>query len=91
MAFAETLKTLYSVYRKLGNYDEAVKAVEYANQVIKEFYGENDINYIYDMMLNGNYRGREIEQATTTYLKVKFIKAMLEQGDSNGKEEVESS
>jgi|TARA_R110002020_G_scaffold28770_10_gene91334 hypothetical protein len=51
----------------------------------------SDINYIYDMMLNGNYRGREIEQATTTYLKVKFIKAMLEQGDSNGKEEVESS
>ena len=51
----------------------------------------SDINYIYDMMLNGNYRGREIEQATTTYLKVKFIKAMLEQGDSNGKEEVKSS
>jgi len=51
----------------------------------------SDIDYIYDMMLNGNYRGREIEQATTTYLKVKFIKAMLEQGDSNGKEEVKNS
>ncbi len=51
----------------------------------------SDIDYIYDMMLNGNYRGREIEQATTTFLKVKFIKAMLEQGDSNGKEEVKNS
>tara|TARA_R100001463_G_scaffold126770_4_gene184615 strand:- start:1131 stop:1382 length:252 start_codon:yes stop_codon:yes gene_type:complete len=51
----------------------------------------SDIGYIYDMMLNGNYRGREIEQATTTFLKVKFIKAMLEQGDSNGQEEVKNS
>jgi len=51
----------------------------------------SDISYIYDMMLNGNYRGREIEQATTTFLKVKFIKAMLEQGDSNGQEEVKNS
>ena len=37
-----------------------------------------DISYIYDMMINGNYRGRELEKATTTYLKVKFIKAALE-------------
>ena len=37
-----------------------------------------DVNYIYDMMINGNYRGRELEQATTTYLKIKFIKANLE-------------
>jgi hypothetical protein len=51
----------------------------------------SDINYIYDMMLNGNYRGREIEQATTTFLKVKFIKAMLEQGEGNGEIEVKNS
>jgi|TARA_R100000479_G_scaffold19841_1_gene7487 hypothetical protein len=37
-----------------------------------------DVNYIYNMMINGNYRGRELEQATTTYLKIKFIKANLE-------------
>ena len=37
-----------------------------------------DISYIYDMMINGNYRGRELEKATTNYLKVKFIKAALE-------------
>jgi len=50
-----------------------------------------DINYLNDLMINGNYRGRELEQATTTYLKIKFIKAMLEQEDSNGKEETENS
>ena len=37
-----------------------------------------DVNYIYNMMINGNYRGRELEQATTTYLKIKFIKTNLE-------------
>ena len=50
-----------------------------------------DINYIFELMTERTYRGREIEQATTTYLKVKFIKAMLEQGDSNGKEEIKNS
>jgi len=49
-----------------------------------------DINYIYDLMTERTYRGREIEQATTTYLKVKFIKAMLE-GGNNGKEEIKDS
>ncbi len=43
------------------------------------------------MMLNGNYRGREIEQATTTFLKVKFIKAMLEQGEGSGEIEIKNS
>ena len=51
----------------------------------------SDINYIFELMTERTYRGREIEQATTTYLKIKFIKAMLEQGDSNGKEEVKNS
>tara|TARA_R110002020_G_scaffold237450_1_gene449810 strand:+ start:13211 stop:13462 length:252 start_codon:yes stop_codon:yes gene_type:complete len=50
-----------------------------------------DINYIFELMTERTYRGREIEQATTTYLKVKFIKAILEQGESNGEEEVKSS
>jgi CHAT domain-containing protein/Tfp pilus assembly protein PilF len=49
LAYAETLKTLHSVYIRLRNYNEAVKAVEYSNQVIKEFYGENDLNYIKDL------------------------------------------
>jgi len=49
-----------------------------------------DINYIYDLMTERTYRGREIEQATTTYLKVKFIKAMLE-GGNNVKGETEDS
>tara|TARA_R100001510_G_C7655288_1_gene214379 strand:- start:1822 stop:2067 length:246 start_codon:yes stop_codon:yes gene_type:complete len=49
-----------------------------------------DIEYIYDLMTERTYRGREIEQATTTYLKVKFIKAMLE-GGNNGEEETEDS
>ena len=40
----------------------------------------SDINYIHDLMIERTYRGRELEQATTTYLKVKFIKTMLEGG-----------
>ena len=51
----------------------------------------SDINYIFELMTERTYRGREIEQATTTYLKIKFIKAMLEQGDSDGKKEIKSS
>ncbi len=39
-----------------------------------------DINYIHDLMIERTYRGRELEQATTTYLKIKFIKTMLEGG-----------
>lgn len=38
----------------------------------------SDIDYLYKMMINGNFRGRELEQATTTYLKIKYIKANLE-------------
>jgi len=48
-----------------------------------------DVNYIYNMMINGNYRGRELEQATTTYLKIKFIKANLEANSEQ--EETENS
>ena len=40
----------------------------------------SDINYIHDLMIERTYRGRELEQATTTYLKVKFIKTLLEGG-----------
>ena len=50
-----------------------------------------DIQYIFDLMRERTYRGRELEQATTTYLKVKFIKAFLEQGEKNGKTEVKDS
>tara|TARA_R100000458_G_scaffold51573_1_gene52546 strand:+ start:1796 stop:2044 length:249 start_codon:yes stop_codon:yes gene_type:complete len=46
-----------------------------------------DINYIYDLMTERTYRGREIEQATTTYLKVKFIKQMLSKENMDGKTE----
>lgn len=47
----------------------------------------SDINYIYDLMTERTYRGREIEQATTTYLKVKFIKQMLSKENMDGKTE----
>tara|TARA_Y100000361_G_scaffold131898_1_gene128917 strand:+ start:114 stop:359 length:246 start_codon:yes stop_codon:yes gene_type:complete len=43
----------------------------------------SDINYINDLMIERTYRGRELEQATTTYLKIKFIKTMLEQGEQS--------
>jgi len=53
----------------------------------------SDINYLYEMMTERTYRGREMEQATTTYLKIKFIKAMLESeaGGLSGKEEIKDS
>lgn len=50
----------------------------------------SDINYIHDLMIERTYRGRELEQATTTYLKVKFIKTMLE-GGIDVKEKTEDS
>ena len=50
----------------------------------------SDINYIHDLMIERTYRGRELEQATTTYLKVKFIKTMLE-GGIDVEEETEDS
>ena len=50
----------------------------------------SDINYIHDLMIERTYRGRELEQATTTYLKVKFIKTMLE-GGINVEKETEDS
>lgn len=50
----------------------------------------SDINYINDLMIERTYRGRELEQATTTYLKIKFIKTMLEQGEQS-EEETENS
>ena len=49
-----------------------------------------DINYIHDLMIERTYRGRELEQATTTYLKIKFIKTMLE-GGIDVKEETDNS
>ena len=51
----------------------------------------SDISYISDLMKERTYRGRELEQATTTYLKIKFIKATLEQGESNEQEKVKDS
>ena len=51
----------------------------------------SDIKYICDLMTERTYRGREIEQATTTYLKVKFIKAMLESKEVQSESEVENS
>ena len=51
----------------------------------------SDINYIFDLMTERTYRGREIEQATTTYLKVKFIKAMLESQEVQVESKAEDS
>lgn len=51
----------------------------------------SDVNYIFELMTERTYRGREIEQATTTYLKIKFIKAMLEQGEGNGEIKIKNS
>jgi hypothetical protein len=51
----------------------------------------SDISYIFELMQERTYRGREIEQATTTYLKIKFIKAILEQGKTDEQIEVKNS
>ena len=50
----------------------------------------SDFNYIFDLMTERTYWGKEIEQATTTYLKIKYIKAVLE-GGSNEQIKIESS
>ena len=34
-------------------------------------------------MIERTYRGRELEKAPTSYLKIKFIKTMLEQGEQS--------
>ena len=47
----------------------------------------SDIDYLYKMMINGNFRGRELEQATTTYLKIKYIKANLEANNEQAETE----
>tara|TARA_R100000742_G_C4271544_1_gene90504 strand:+ start:998 stop:1252 length:255 start_codon:yes stop_codon:yes gene_type:complete len=52
----------------------------------------SDINYIHNLMVERTYRGKELEQATTTYLKIKFIKQSLEyQGEQNEQKETENS
>ena len=37
----------------------------------------SDISYLEGLMKERTYRGMELEQATTTYLKIKFIKQIL--------------
>tara|TARA_R110000803_G_scaffold158773_1_gene223013 strand:+ start:2633 stop:2884 length:252 start_codon:yes stop_codon:yes gene_type:complete len=51
----------------------------------------SDISYLESLMKERTYRGMELEQATTTYLKIKFIKQILEQGDSNGETSIKGS
>ena len=52
----------------------------------------SDIDYIYNLMAERTYRGKELEQATTTYLKIKFIKQSLEyQGEQNEQKETKNS
>ena len=42
----------------------------------------SDIDYIYDLLLNQQYRGREIERATTVLLKIRFIRNQLKENAS---------
>jgi len=38
-----------------------------------------DIDYIYNLLLNQQYRGRDIEMATTVLLKIRFIRNQLKE------------
>jgi len=51
----------------------------------------SDIQYIYELMTERTYRGKELEQATTTLLKIKFIKKCLEEEVKNEQEEIKNS
>jgi len=39
----------------------------------------SDVDYIYNLILNNQYRGREIEKATTVLLKIRFIRSQLKE------------
>jgi len=43
----------------------------------------NDVEYLYKTLLDKQFRGREIEEATTLLLKLRFIKSQLKE-ESNG-------
>ena len=51
----------------------------------------SDIQYIYELMTERTYRGKELEQATTTLLKIKFIKKCLEEEVNNEQKETKNS
>ena len=51
----------------------------------------SDIQYIYELMTERTYRGKELEQATTTLLKIKFIKKCLEEEVKNEQKETKNS
>lgn len=38
-----------------------------------------DIDYLYTLLLEKQYRGREIERATTVLLKIRFIRNQLKE------------
>ena len=39
----------------------------------------SDVDYIYNLILNNQYKGREIEKATTVLLKIRFIRNQLKE------------
>ena len=39
----------------------------------------SDVDYIYNLLLEKQYRGREIERATTVLLKIRFIRNQLQE------------
>lgn len=41
-----------------------------------------DVDYIYNLLLDKQYRGREIERATTVLLKIRFIRNQLKESIS---------
>jgi len=43
----------------------------------------NDVEYLYRTLLDKQFRGREIEEATTLLLKLRFIKSQLKE-ENNG-------
>ena len=67
----------------------AVEPVEKVDEVVIDLQKQlsrltfNDVEYLYKTLLDKQFRGREIEEATTLLLKLRFIKSQLKE-ESNG-------
>lgn len=75
MAFWQDVEAKLKKYKEEPRKNEIV--IDLQKQLSKlEF---PDIDYIYNLLLNQQYRGRDIERATTVLLKIRFIRNQLKE------------
>ena len=49
----------------------------------------SDVDFIYNLLLEKQYRGSEIERATTVLLKIRFIRNQLQENTNAESSEIE--